>query len=259
MIEPLFRRDGDRFVPSEHARGPWDEGALHGGPVAALIARAVEGIPSDDPLQVARFTMEILRPVPLRPLEVSARVLRPGRRVQLVGATVTAGDTEVCTATAWRIRVQDVDGPGPGQTDELGAPARDTGSSEQDPAWGAAFHSTGVEMRFVRGHFVEPGPATVWIRLRGAVVDDEEPSPLMRTVAAADFGNGVSAVLDWTTALFVNTELTVHLIRPPDGEWVGLDARTQLSGNGVGLAACALFDDHGGIGRSAQTLFVAPL
>jgi hypothetical protein len=266
VLEPLFRSDGSHFVPSAHARGPWDENALHGGPVAALIARAVERLDSEGAMQAARFTMEILRPVPLRPLEVAARVLRPGRRVQLAGATVSAAGVELCTASIWRIRLQEMIPDGEREEPLRGAardqepeppPPPDSGVIEQDPSWPPAFHSTGVEMRFVGGHFVAPGPATVWIRLRGAVVDDEIPTPLMRTVAAADFGNGVSALLDWSTTIFVNTELTVHLFRPPGGEWVALDARTHLSGRGVGLAASALFDQSGLIGRSAQALFVA--
>ena len=258
MLEPLFRSDGSSFMPSVQARGPWDEDALHGGPVAALIARELERLDSDSPMQVTRFTMEILRPVPLQPLRVATRLLRPGRRVQLVGATVSADGVELCTASAWRILVQDLSTEMP-SGDDGGRPAPpESGTSEQDESWPPAFHSTGVEMRFVDGHFAERGPATVWIRLRGAVVDAETPSPLMRTVAAADFGNGVSALLDWSMTMFINTELTVHLLRPAGGEWVCLDARTQLSGRGAGIADSALFDTSGFIGRAAQALFVAP-
>src|SRR5438270_3098133 len=146
MLEPLFRSDGRRYRPSEHSRGPWDDRALHGGPVAALIGRALEQLPSDSPVQVARFTMEILRPVPLAPLEVATRIARPGRRVQLVSATVTAGDTEVCTASAWRMRTQAMNLGAQREAGDGDIPPPTAGSPGQDPAWGAAFHSTGVEM-----------------------------------------------------------------------------------------------------------------
>src|SRR3989442_1041655 len=45
MPDALFERDGARFVPSELCRGPWSPEAQHGGPPAALLARAAEPLP----------------------------------------------------------------------------------------------------------------------------------------------------------------------------------------------------------------------
>ena len=117
------------------------------------------------------------------------------------------------------------------------------------------FH-TGIEYVFVAGSFTEPGPATCWIRLKYPIVDGTEPSPLERTLAAADSGNGVSATLDWTRYLFINTDLTVTLHRQPVGEWVCLDAATYPQPHGIGLAESALYDEQGPLGRSTQTLLV---
>jgi hypothetical protein len=113
-----------------------------------------------------------------------------------------------------------------------------------------------MELRFAGGTSWSPGPALTWFRLRRPVVEGEEPSPLARVAAAADFGNGVSRVLDWGEWLFVNTDLTVHLHREPAGEWVLLDARTHLEPTGTGLAASRLYDERGPIGLAAQSLFV---
>ncbi len=121
---------------------------------------------------------------------------------------------------------------------------------------GRAFHSDGVEMRFVGGLFAQMGPATVWIRLRVPVLTDEEPSPWQRVAAAADFGNGVSSELDFQTHLFINPDLTVYVHRPPVGEWVCLDARTRFGAPGIGMAESALWDIQGRIGRAAQSLLV---
>ena len=41
--------------------------------------------------------------------------------------------------------------------------------------------------------------------------------------------NGVSHVPDFRTHLFVNTGLTVTLLRDPEGPWVLLDARTSVA------------------------------
>ena len=84
-----------------------------------------------------------------------------------------------------------------------------------------------MEWRSVEGGFLEPGPATVWMRMRQPLVAGEEPTPLQRTLVAADVGNGISAVLDWRRYVFINVDLTVHLERMPEGEWVCVDAVTR--------------------------------
>jgi len=111
-----------------------------------------------------------------------------------------------------------------------------------------------MEIVFARGRFLEPGPATVWMRPRVELVEGEPISPLQRTMLAADGGNGVSAPLDWQTHIFINTDLTVHLLRPPEGEWVCLDSVTHV--DRLGMTDTALWDERGRIGRAAQTLLV---
>ena len=269
MAEALFGRDGSRFVPSDYARGPWSPDALHGGPVAALVARAVEACEAPEPVHVARLTVELLRPAPVTPLTVDASVARPGRKVQVVEAVVRAGDVDIAWARALRIRVHP---PGAAQGEGLPDPAADGPVPGVDPAapegpdagyhavepMGAyrAFHTEGAELRFVEGAFATPGPATVWVRLAVPVVEDEEPSPLQRVAGAADFGNGVSSMLDFTRYVFINPDLTVYLARPARGEWVALQASTHIGIPGVGLAESRLWDTAGPIGRSAQGLVV---
>jgi hypothetical protein len=64
-------------------------------------------------------------------------------------------------------------------------------------------------------------------------------------------------VLDFDRYVFINTDLTVHLVRYPAGEWVCLEAVTSIDSTGIGLADTALHDEQGRIGRSAQSLFVS--
>jgi hypothetical protein len=103
-----------------------------------------------------------------------------------------------------------------------------------------------------------PGPAAAWLRFRAPLIEGETPTPLQRVAAAADFGNGVSAALDWLQHLFINPDLTIYLARLPRGEWVGLDSRTTVEGDGVGLATSVLHDAEGQIGHAAQALVVGP-
>ena len=63
-------------------------------------------------------------------------------------------------------------------------------------------------------------------------------------------------MVDFDRFLFVNTDLTIHLHREPDGEWVLLDSRTTLERAGLGLAHSRLHDERGPIGLAAQSLFV---
>src|SRR6476659_5181535 len=105
MVEPVFHVDGDSFVPTLLCQGPWDPGSAHGGPPSALLARAVEAHEPDPSLVIGRVLLDLVRPVPLAPLRVSTVTTRPGRRVQIVEATMTAADgTELVRARALRVR-----------------------------------------------------------------------------------------------------------------------------------------------------------
>jgi len=245
----------DRFLATELTRGPWGPGLQHGGPPAALLGRAVERHGGRLGLQVARITVDILRPLPIAELQVTTRLLRGGRSLELVEASLQAGGTEVMRATALRIRTAELDLPAdltPGPR----LPGPDAGRPAPFFATGqdVGYH-TAMEARFVAGSFLELGPATVWMRMRHPLVADEPPSPLCRVLIAADSGNGVSAALDYRRWRFINPDLTVYLLRPPAGEWVALEAATSAAA-GIGLADTTLHDEHGPIGRAAQALFV---
>jgi hypothetical protein len=252
----FFRRRGDAFEPSELTRGPWDPDSQHAGPPAALLGRAIERIGDGGGKHVGRVTCEILRPVPMTQLTVSADVVRPGRSVELVEASLSDGDGEVMRATAWRLATQPVElEPRPREEPPAHGP-HDGEPKDFFPTGADVGYHTAMEYRFVTGSFLELGPAVVWMRMRHPLVEDEEPTPLQRVLVAADSGNGVSAALDYRRFVFINTDLTVHLHRGPATEWVCMDAATRLDPAGVGMSDTLLSDEGGRIGRSAQTLLV---
>jgi hypothetical protein len=256
MPTALFEREGDRFLPTKLSLGPWSATALHGGPTAALLARAIERFDGGEGMMVTRLTVELLRPVPLAPLEVRVRMLRPGRKVQLVEATLATEAHEVARATGLRIRQKDVHLPPnlPMEGVVIDPPERGE-DAHRLGEFLDGFHTDAVEHRFVRGQLSTPGPATDWIRLKVPLLDGEEPSPLCRVCAAADFGNGASAILP-KSHTYINPDLTVYLHRYPRGEWVCIDAVTRVEENGIGLAESRLFDRDGPIGRAAQSLII---
>jgi Thioesterase-like superfamily len=259
VLDAFYERDGDLFRATELTRGPWDPGAQHAGPPAALLGYALEELSEAGEFQIGRVTFEILRSVPIAPVRVEAQVVRPGRRVQLLEAELSDADGEVLMqARAWRIRTAKVEVPAEALVPSQPPPLPEEGAdSEFFPTEQEHGYHTAMEIRFVTGSFIEPGPATVWLRMRQPLVAGEEPTALQRTLVAADVGNGVSASLDFRRFLFINVDLTVHLERMPRGEWIGVDAVTLPRSKGVGTAESVLFDEKGRIGRALQTLLIA--
>lgn len=254
--EAVFVGSGEQFVATELARGPWDPRAQHGGAPAALLMRAFEQQDGDPGLMLARVTYELLRPVPLGELAVTCSELRPGRRVQLLEGSIVAPDgTEVVGARALKVAGAGTDA---GSADPVPPGPEGIESDTMDRWERTTFPGDAMELRFVSGKFGEPGPATVWFRLRVPLVAGEEPSGLQRLAAAADFPNGIASELSWTDYLFINPDLTVYIERIPVGEWICLKARMRVLKGGVGFSEAVLYDREGRIGRSLQSLYVAP-
>lgn len=273
MADAFYERRGDRYAPTELTRGPWDPRSQHASPPAALIGREIERLEGGPRRRVGRITFEILRPVPIRPLAVSARLVRPGRSVEMIEAELGDGEDVLVRATAWRLRESRLElaseltsagGSGaPGKWSSTLRPGFAPPGPEEGgeaggffPVEGPGYH-TAMDYRFVSGSFLEPGPATVWMRPRHPLVAGEEITPLERALLAADSGNGVSATLDFERFVFINVDLSVHLARPPAGEWICLDALTIPEPDGLGITDTALSDERGPIGRAIQTLLVA--
>lgn len=297
----IFLPEGEgRYVPSEYARGPWDPRAQHGGAPATLIAGALERMQPGAELPFARISFSFLRPVPLAPLQLTTRIVRPGRRVQELEAELRVasgaevggneeeeedkeGDEEgevVCRARALRIVpapaqlpalalrvVQESEPPSLPGPEEAHAVDFNPGAPEL-----RSFAASAMEMRFLHGRPLKGrlpevgvsaehdpvGRAAVWMRLRRPVLPGETPTPLVYAMAAADFGNGIAAVLPFDQYVFINADLAVTFDRRPEGEWIGLDARTLLHPGGIAWAQSTMHDERGPFGEATQALVVAP-
>jgi hypothetical protein len=254
----FFVLDDGHFVPTELTRGPWDPDHQHAGPAAALIGRALEQFfQSDHAGHIGRVTFDILRPIPMTELALDCRLVRGGRSVQLAKASLSDADGEVLTAHAWRIRTAPLGiTDGIAQTQPPPPPSEGT-AKEFFPTGSAVGYHTAMESLFVRGSYRDRGPASVWFRMRYPLILGEEPSPLTRILVAADSTNGVSAAIDYKRYFFINTELTVHLHKLPEGEWVCLDAMSFYEADGVGCSEATLYDQRGRLGRCAQSLMLA--
>jgi Thioesterase-like superfamily len=251
--------DAETYRSSALTRGPWHPDHQHGGPPIALVCRNLERAALEHGLtHISRLTANLLRPVPIGELTVDVATDYAGRNAGHFSARLTAGGKEVARFTALAQRETDVSLP-----DRLpGHPAPVAPQGPEDAPI-ATFPFAGqrvgyadlVECRVVRGHFFN-GPCSVWFRLRHPLLEGEIPSAYQRVAVAADSGNGVSAMLDFARYSFVNSDLTINLLRRPQGEWICLDARTHLGPNGSGLAESMLFDMHGRVGTATQSLSI---
>ena len=249
--------EGGGFEPTGNLPGPWHPGMMHGGPPSALVAHSIfefaEGeVVPPDPL-MTRLAVEFIRPVPVEPVEVRCEMVRTGKRVALVDATMTAGGTEVMRARAWLSRTELTEVPETGQ-----APApREVPLESIDPAGWSNGYLQAVEWGWVDGKFEEPGPATVWARPKYPLVEGHQTRPEELVALVVDSGSGISAVVNPTDLIFVNVDLTIHLTRRLEGDSLWLHSETFLDPAGTGLATTVIGDRTGQVGVATQSLFVA--
>jgi hypothetical protein len=253
-VSAFFVALGDgRYQATERTSGPWDARHQHAGPPSALLTGLLERTEPRDDMALARVTVEILGAIPITELEVSTSVERPGRSVELLAGEVRADGRPVLRARAWRVLASPVGTP------EQAPAAPPEEAEAPPPTLGETFgYAHAIEWRWAHGGWEDRGPAAVWTRMRIPIVEGVQPSPRQRVMVVADSGNGASNVLDWGRYLFINTELSVHFLREPVGEWVLLDAQTQIAEGGAGLATSVLSDRSGPVARGAQALLVAP-
>jgi hypothetical protein len=256
----LYVPADDGYEATALTIGPWDPGFQHAGPPAALLLREAEAASGIDGGQTVRLAYDIFAPVPVGPIRVSASVVRPGRRIELVEALITAGDARpLMRLSAWRMRTRD-DGVAEAEPEAHPAAA---GWQESRPEVAGFFtediaYHRALEWRFPTGSFNAPGPASAWTRPECELVAGEPMTPLQHLLVMTDAASGISAELDWSTNSFANIDLTLALHRAPRSEWLGMDATTVYGGTGAAQCYAVLFDETGAIGRSSHALFVEP-
>ncbi len=252
------QRSPDRFASTSATVGPWDSRLSHGSPPATLLLHAIERAHPRGDARVGRIAFDFFGAVPVTELTVATEVVRPGARVELSRARLSAGGKVAMEASAWRIAAQ------PGRVPAVSDGRRPPGlPGPQDrkffPDLPSSFgYGEALEWRFVEGSFHELGPAAVYARPILPLIEGEPVSALERLMLMVDSANGISAALPPAQFMFVPVELTVSVRRHPRTEWVGMRAETMIDDDGIGQTRAELFDEEGYLGVSTQTLFVAP-
>ncbi|HVV31406.1 MAG TPA: thioesterase family protein [Mycobacteriales bacterium] len=259
VADQVFYRSRDgSLCPTPLAAGPpWLPGTQHGSMIVALAARAVAGVPSAVPMQLARLTVDLSRPVPIGATTVRTSVSRDGRRVQVVDLDVEVEGVVRARASALRIRVE----PGlvPAATlPPAAAPADLTRTGPDgaalpsplgpDPLWDA---------HRARWESYAPGEGSVWLRPHCRLVEDEPLTPTVRAALVADLIMSGGGLLPPADFVVVNPDLSLLLERPPDGEWINVRSRVRVGPDGLGQSEGTLHDRTGRFARVCKSLLVS--
>ncbi|QBJ94539.1 thioesterase family protein [Rhodococcus sp. ABRD24] len=253
--------DVERFAPTPLTASTWADTMQHGAPPSALLVRALERCNARADARLTRIVIEILGPIPISDIEVRSWVERPGKRIELVVAELWAAGPDgatraVARGTGWRMETVDTTAV----VHTADAPLRPVSDGYEiemsGPFWGSGFVPS-LDWRWL-AHIGGEGPGQVWARPNCVLVEGETLSPIQRLFTVVDISNGVGSKIhpqDWT---FLNTDLTVHLFRVPEGEWTGLSSETSYGPDGVGMCAGVIYDETGAVGRINQTVQVRP-
>jgi hypothetical protein len=252
-VEPevlhLFDLVDGSYVPSPMAVGPWDKRMQNGVAINALVAHAVEQTPSLVPMVTSRLVTDILKPARMAPVKVRTETVREGTRLQLLQVELLQDDVVVVRASALRVRI----GQSPATAFSV-HPVAPEGLPPLNRRRSALSHIS--ETRLEAGGIDHLGPGLVWSRTWGEIVPGVPISPFVHTAMAADFGSGTSSYVDWREWSYANVDISLHLTRMPQGQWVRVAATTESAGNGMAVVDTRLADEIGEFGHAHQTLFL---
>jgi hypothetical protein len=260
MIKALFQRDGQLYVPTPACGSPWSPRHLHGGPVVGLMAHAVEQASGNVNLHLSRLTVDLLRPAPSSPLTVPTRLVRGGKRLQILEASLLAGDTEVARASALFLENRPVRVPGHGRfpAPELKPPSWPVEASVSEAGgWQSQYSPVGLHSTakaVIIDGVTGDGQGVAWLKLPLPLVQGVKTSPTVMAATLCDFGNGVGQLNLSSDVGCINADVSLYLHRSPVGEWLGLDARSRMQDTSVGLVETTLFDSQGPVGKILQAI-----
>jgi len=255
-VEPLLTREGDRWTPSAHAKGPFP--GLHGGPSIAAMTMAMEerarAAGAGDALSLHAH---LLRRVELAPFRVVTDAERVGGRVALIGARLIQ-DEKVCflgrLTCAKPLAL-------PGYAAE---PARRPARPEDLPA--LEFRPRQVAGSWMGDvcDFRRGDDGIVWVRLLAPLAG--ERSPFAYVAALADWSTGPNhpePPEHRTVGMWPNVDFTLQIARPPvlapGREWIGLEGDPHWYPDGRGFTATRVHDVEGPFAQVGQAVILFPL
>ncbi len=259
--DALVDVDGDTVIPTELCGGPWAANAQHGSAVAAVLARAVESVATPVPRRPARFTVDLLSPVPMEPMRQAVRVVKAGKRIAVVDAELHHGDRLAARASCLLMREGEsypLPTGRPAPPEPALPPTEQMAPTFEEDLFDFELPGFARAMDYMRtqGTHRSGVPASAWIGLRCSIARGEPVTPFQLAAAAADMGSGLGSYLDWQKWRTINADITLHLLRLPRGSMIGLDGEFRADPGGIGMSGCAMFDHEGYFARMTSSTFV---
>ncbi len=253
---PFFIRENDVFIGQDPARGPWSADHCHAGPVAGLIARAVEQAVEDGKF-LTRLTIDLVRPVPLSGIRIATDVTRSGRRLATVSAVVRGLDDRICaTATSLHLAEAPVGAVPTAPRTRLKLAEATSGSFPVEGLiHGKPCFADFIDIAYPPGESKDPGPTTLWMKTPPLLADDDMSS-FQRLCPLADCGNGISRNEEIGKLGFMNADLTIVAHRQTTSDWLATTASSDWHDSGLGLATAVLQDEQGPVATALQTLIL---
>ena len=267
QIDP---ENGSMYHPTLHSKGPWAANMLHGRVISGLIAFEAEqnlGQRVDvAEWQIARLTVDMFRVAPMAPLTVEVRLLRTGRRINVLevqiiterakgektlianGVVVALKKSSSPSSDVWTPDRWNVDYPTEIKINDKEISDSDIEKFEHHPIWETIDVTDGYQVRSNRISR-KYGVKRVWIKETINLVGKMPPSQFVRVAQVADIANPL-ANSSVEALHYINVDLTLYLNRNPVGEWIGVETLQHGSADGISIGAVNLYDIDGLVGTS---------
>ncbi|MDP9165984.1 MAG: thioesterase family protein [Actinomycetota bacterium] len=260
LAPAFFTHDGDSFIPSTMAKGPWGS-TIGGNFIGGILGHVMETAVENRELQPARLTVDLLRPAAMAPVRGRASIIRQGRRLTLVEGELLQQDNLVARATGLFLRRGDQPSgeiwtsplkmppvpPAPAKL-AAGVPLLIWAYGKDPDVAGRSFDLTEWE---------HDGPKFVWVRDLVPLIDGVPTTAFTRASMAGDVASSLTHY--GTTGLqYINADYTLTLSRLPEGADIGLAALTYTGHDGIATGTAALFDSRGQIGTATATTLANP-
>lgn len=239
------------WQPTPLAAGPFS--GLQGGAIASLLTAEIEALARDRRWGTAvSVSVSFLKPTPMAGLRTQMSILREGGRVCVIDNTLFAATEDEPSATARitltnerRIDVPKISQKRSEAVDPTVYPIRKTASFH-----GRAWMMDAMESRV--------GNCVVWFRQTVPIFAGAPAGSLSSVLGPADWAHGIARPLH-KVAADPNPNLTVHLLKAPESQWIGIKAQAWWdTERGLGVGSGTILDVRGDIGNVSMAVALTP-
>lgn len=243
------------YEPLLPAQGAWNAHEQHMAPATGVMCAELEAFLPRSDLRIGRVGLDILGLIPLQPFTITTKVLRPGKTIELIEATMASNGRACIVARAWRMQINDTSAIAALEDRAIAQPAEmeDWTGMKQ---WAGGFIES---MQFKTDAERRAGRGVVWMNNDLDMVEGQVTSSFVHLMGMVDTANGIVPRAKPDEWAFPNLDLHIDLLRWPQGQWLGLDTRQQYGSDGIGLTSSVLHDEAGVFGRSEQILTLRPM